>query len=93
MDSIKLTQITPQGLADLISDNIKTQLEELIIDANKQKDDDDLLTRSEACKFLSINSSTLWAWTNQKRVIAYGISNRRYYKRSELLESLKQVKK
>tara|TARA_R110000751_G_scaffold938_4_gene3839 strand:- start:14493 stop:14765 length:273 start_codon:yes stop_codon:yes gene_type:complete len=58
-----------------------------------QKDPEELLTRDEACKFLKINSSTLWTWTNKGIVTAYGISNRRYYKRSELLETLIKLNK
>lgn len=51
-----------------------------------------LLTRQEACDFLKIDSSTLWHWTNKGKVKAYGIANRRYYKKSELLECLKPLK-
>ena len=54
---------------------------------------EDLLTRDEACKFLKVNSSTLWAWTNKGRVKAYGISSRRYYKRTELIDALTPLKK
>ncbi|WP_116789901.1 helix-turn-helix domain-containing protein [Flavobacterium psychrotrophum] len=53
----------------------------------------DLLTREQACDLLKINSSTLWHWTNRGKVKAYGIANRRYYKKSELLECLKPLKK
>jgi len=56
-----------------------------------QPDAEDLLTRKEACKLLQIDSSTLWNWTNKGRVTAYGIANRRYYKRSELMKSLKPL--
>lgn len=51
------------------------------------------MTREETCQFLKIDSSTLWAWTNQQKVKAYGIGARRYYKRSELLECLTLLKK
>ena len=54
---------------------------------------EELLTREETCKFLKIDSSTLWHWTNRGKVRAYGMGARRYYKRSELLECLKLLKK
>lgn len=54
---------------------------------------DELLTREQTCQLLQIDSSTLWAWTNKGKVIAYGIANRRYYKKSELLASLIPLKK
>ena len=72
-----------------VKEQIK-KLEELI--GNKGVNDE-LLTRTQACKFLQIDSSTLWHWTNKGKVKAYGIANRRYYKRSELMESLTPLKK
>ncbi|WP_047416055.1 helix-turn-helix domain-containing protein [Cellulophaga sp. Hel_I_12] len=93
MDTVQFIQTTPQQLADLITDGVKIQLQELKKNLDSQNANDDLLTREEACKFLSINSSTLWAWSNKCKVKTYGIGNRRYYKRSELLECLKPVKK
>ncbi|RXG13982.1 helix-turn-helix protein [Leeuwenhoekiella aestuarii] len=72
--------------------------DEKLIDHIKQalsipNEPEELLTRDEACKFLKINSSTLWTWTNKGIVTAYGISNRRYYKRSELLQTLIKLNK
>lgn len=93
MDTVQFIQTTPQQLADLITEGVKIQLQELKKNLDSQQANDELLTREETCKFLSIDSSTLWAWTNKGKVKAYGIGNRRYYKRSELLESLKLLKK
>lgn len=93
MDTVQFIQTTPQQLADLITEGVKIQLQEFKKNLDSQQANDELLTREETCKFLSIDSSTLWAWTNKGKVKAYGIGNRRYYKRSELLESLKLLKK
>ncbi len=93
MSTIQFLQTTPQQLADLISEGVKSQLEALKKDLHTQQANDELLTRDQACTFLQINSSTLWTWTNKGKVKAYGISNRRYYKRSELIECLKELKK
>lgn len=54
--------------------------------------DEELLTREETYKLLKIDSSTLWAWTKKGKINAYGIANRRYYKRSEILECLVLLK-
>ena len=54
--------------------------------------DQELLTREEACMLLKVDSSTLWRWTNQGKIIAYGIGSKRFYKKEELLESLIQLK-
>ena len=86
-------QVTPEQLKSSILQGVKSQLDDFKKDLSTQQANDDLLTRVQACKFLQINSSTLWHWTNKGKVTAYGIANRRYYKRSELLESLTLLKK
>jgi hypothetical protein len=90
---IILQGTTPEKLVDLITENIKSQLDALKKDIGNQQAHDELLTRDQTCQFLQINSSTLWHWTNSKKVTAYGIANRRYYKRSELMDCLTQLKK
>lgn len=50
--------------------------------------DEELLTREETYKLLKIDSSTLWAWTKTGKINAYGIANRRYYRKSEILKCL-----
>lgn len=92
-NSIILQGTTPEKLVDLFSEKLKSQIEALKKDLTDQQANEELLTRDEACEFLKINSSTLWVWTNKQKVKAYGIGNRRYYKRSELLECLTLLKK
>jgi len=91
-ESILLQNVSPERLTELIEDGIKSQLKNLKKEISTH-DPNELLTRSETCKFLQIDSSTLWHWTNKGKVIAYGIGNRRYYKKSELLKSLIPLKK
>jgi len=93
MESLQFIQTTPKQLSELINEGVKTQLEQLKKELLNQEADDELLTRKEACKFLQIDSSTLWHWSNKGKVKAYGIANRRYYKRSELMKALKPLKK
>lgn len=89
-----LTQISPEDFADLIDARIEKRLENLEKKLYRKDANDELLTRDEACKFLQIDPSTLWAWQNRGKVKSYGISgNRRYYKRSELIEALTPLKK
>jgi len=92
MEILQFIQTTPEALAELISKGLKSQLE--IFGKNLQSSEEDvLLTRKEACDFLKIDSSTLWHWTNKGKVTAYGIANRRYYKKNELIDCLKPLKK
>lgn len=87
--NIQFIQTTPEQLVELINDGIKNQLDDFKRNFQRQ---DVLLTRTQACEFLQIDSSTLWHWTNKGKVIAYGIANRRYYKKEELIECLIPLK-
>jgi len=90
---MKIVQLTPEELTELFNVSLKTQFDNFKKDLSTEKANDDLLTRTEACDFLKIDSSTLWAWQNKGKVKGYAIVNRRYYKRSELLDCLIPVKK
>jgi len=91
-NSILLQNINTADLTKLIKDGVRTQLQDFKKEISTH-DPDELLTRTETCKYLQIDSSTLWHWTNKGRVIAYGIGNRRYYKKAELLKCLTPLKK
>ena len=91
-NSILVQNLSPDDLSKLIKDCVKSLLSDFKKELNTI-DPDELLTREETCKFLQIDSSTLWHWTNKKKVIAYGIGNRRYYKKTELINCLKPIKK
>lgn len=51
----------------------------------------ELLTRKQAAEFLHVNLSTLWLWTNAKKFPAYGLGNRVFYKKSEIIASLRPL--
>lgn len=91
-NSILLQNVSPEALTELIKEGVKSQLEDFKKSINTHNPDE-LLTREQTCDFLHIDSSTLWHWTNKGKVTAYGIGNRRYYKKAELLECLKPLKK
>jgi excisionase family DNA binding protein len=77
--------LSKKELEDLIEKSLKE-----VIKNNPQNipPDQELLTRDEACKLLKVDLSTLWRWTNQGKITAYGIGSRRFYKKEELLSSL-----
>ena len=97
VNSILLENLNTQTLKELIKDSVKELFKDNSLKSQLQElnthNPDELLTRTETCKFLQIDSSTLWHWTNKGKVKAYGIANRRYYKKAELLESLKPLNK
>lgn len=87
-----LVQVTPEALVKLINEGVKTQLEDFKKNLNIN-DPDILLTRAEACEFLKIEQTTLYHWIKAGKVPCYGISNRRFFKKSDLLNSLTLLKK
>ena len=92
-NSILLETLTVEQLQQLINASVRNGIQEFQSGIQSKDNSEELLTRDQTCEFLKIDSSTLWAWTNKKKVQAYGIGARRYYKRSELLECLTLLKK
>ena len=92
MHNLILTPISVDDLTEKIALKTLEFLEQKKATTNTHNPDE-LLTREQTCDYLQIDSSTLWHWTNKGKVIAYGIGNRRYYKKAELLECLKPLKK
>lgn len=93
MHNIVLSPISLDDFVSKVSNEVVRKIESQNKIQKRPHEGDDLLTRDEACEFLKIDSSTLWAWTNKGKVKAYGIGNRRYYKRSELIDALTPLKK
>lgn len=90
--SILVQNVSTEDLKDLIKESVKSQLDDFAKELQVHNPDE-LLTRDQTCEFLQIDSSTLYHWTNKGKVTAYGIGNRRYFKKAELLENLKPLKK
>lgn len=92
-NAILLETLTVDQLQQLIGTSVRNGIQEFQKQLQTKDNSEELLTRDETCQFLKIDSSTLWAWTNNGKVKAYGIGARRYYKRSELIECLTLLKK
>ena len=92
-NAILLESLTVEQLQQLIGTSVKNGIQELQKELQTKDNSEELMTREETCQFLKIDSSTLWAWTNNGKVKAYGIGARRYYKKSEIMECLTLLKK
>ena len=92
-NAILLESLTVEQLQQLIGTSVKNGIIELQKELQTKDNSEELMTREETCKFLKIDSSTLWAWTNNGKVKAYGIGARRYYKKTEIMECLTLLKK
>jgi excisionase family DNA binding protein len=51
----------------------------------------DLLTPEEVCKLLSCKRTSLWKHTKSGKLKSYGLGNRVYYKRDEVLFAVKPI--
>jgi hypothetical protein len=89
-NAIMLHNLTPADLEELITRVVKDQLQEFKRNVPTENPNE-LITRAEACTLLKINITTLWNWTKKGNIIAYGIGNRVYYKKGELMQSLIRI--
>lgn len=84
---IFLNGITIQELADALKPLLQPQKT-----ANEStQQDNELLTREEVCKLLSINKTTLWKHTKSGKLKSLGLGNRVYYKKCEVLQAVKHL--
>ena len=92
-NAILLQTLTVEQLQQLIGTSVRNGILELQKEIQTKDNSEELMTREETCQFLKVDSSTLWAWTNNGKVKAYGIGARRYYKKSEIMDCLTLLKK
>ena len=52
---------------------------------------EDLISRKEACKLLQISHVTLAAWSKKGCLPFYRLNRRVYFKKSEILNSMKRI--
>lgn len=90
-DSIIVHNLDVQQLKEIINTTVKNQLND-VFEALKREKNETLLTREETYRLLKIDSTTLWYWTRDGKLKCYAIGNRRYYKKSEVLECLNLLK-
>jgi len=84
-NQIFLNGITIEQLAEILKPMLAVNAQEQIQSGNP------LLTRDEVCELLSFNKTSLWKHTKSGRLKSYGIGNRVYYKRDEVLEAVKPI--
>ena len=85
---IEIEDITVEELTEIIADKLADKIETRIAMLISTQNDEELLTRTETAKILKVELTTLWSWTKKGKITAYGIGNRVYYKRGEIMKSL-----
>jgi|JI6StandDraft_1071083.scaffolds.fasta_scaffold19392_4 excisionase family DNA binding protein len=92
MEQIQFISTTPKDLVNLLNESVKSQLEDFKKDFSNQNPDE-LLTREQTASYLQIDLSTLHNWTTKGKIKCLAIGSRRYFKKSDILESLKPLNK
>ena len=89
-DIVQIENITIEELTEIISEKALQKLESLIKSIHV---DEELLTRAQTSELLKVNFTTLWKWTKAGKIHSYGLGNRVYYKRGELMKAVISLNK
>jgi hypothetical protein len=90
-ETTQLHNTTPDELVERITESFKAEVLELKKQYEYQEPDE-LLTRSEVSRLLKINISSVHNWAKKGVLKKHCIGGRVYYKRSEIIESLEELK-
>ena len=94
MQNIILFSLEPGELKKIVFDTLNEVLEKNVL-VKKESDEPEpekLLSIRETKDLLKISLPTLHQWKKTGKIPFYRISNRVYFKRSEILESLKKAR-
>lgn len=92
MQKVLLSPLNMEDLKAELSSAIVDQLTPILSQVNKPSPKIELLTRKEAAKLLGVSLPTLLDWTKTGKVQGYRIATRIRYKRTELENSLSQIR-
>lgn len=85
-NQILLNGITVEQLAEVLKSMLFLSCKQ-----EQTQSENPLLTREEVCKLLSFNKTSLWKHTKSGKLKSYGIGNRVYYKRDEVLNAVQPI--
>jgi predicted DNA-binding transcriptional regulator AlpA len=89
---VEIENISVDELVATTTDKVLDGLENRLEQLQQKKHQEQLLTRTETIQYLKVDSSTLWSWTKNRKLTAYKLGNRVYYKKNEIDESLVRIK-
>jgi excisionase family DNA binding protein len=88
MQNVILSQIPINELTEIISETIKKELQNL---SPENEPTTEFITRKQTAELLGISLVTLHDWTKKGIIKGYRINTRIRYKKSEVLEAVKQI--
>lgn len=86
MKQLNIIALNPDDFKKSLIQEIKNHLK-------SDSSSDELLTRQSTADLLKISLTTLWNWTKNNKVQSYGIGNKVYYKKNEIMDKLVQLNK
>jgi hypothetical protein len=92
MENVVLTNLTIGELQSLIDSSVSSAMEEKIaaLISNVREEEDQLMTKVEVAKLLQVTHGTVHNWKESGLIPYHKISNRIYYKKSEVLAAMKK---
>ncbi len=75
-------ETVPQGTIDSINAQLR-EFRDLFL--AQPKEQEDLITRKEACEMLNVTDVTIWTWAKQGKIPTYKVGAKVYLKRSEVM--------
>jgi len=87
MKKIEIEQVSMRELIEKIEEVIirNSKLQKKIIEVNNL----DILTRNEVAELLQVSKVTLHHWAKKKVLVPFSIGTRVYYKKKNILDSMK----
>ena len=92
MSSIQFIGTNPSDLISELKNSLIPELKAQLSAQFQPKEPTEYLTRSEVCKLLKIDMSSLHRWRKEGKIPSYSMGNRVYFKRSEVDAIINQNK-
>ena len=88
MQTIQITQLSPDQFEEAIRKAVRSQLDSIKSEITPALPKEEYLTRKQVADLFQIELSTLHNWCNKGKLKRYGIGNRVYFLRSEIETAL-----
>jgi excisionase family DNA binding protein len=92
-NQLLLTSITFDELKTVISESISTELQKFRPSTELDKSDQELIKIDDVAKMLNVSKVTIFNWKKSGKIPFYRIASQIFFKKSEVLDSLKKIEK
>lgn len=93
MENKIFTSLSAEELAKTIKDGIKEAFDQKHASTSKTKSEEDLLNIEEVQKIFRVSKVTIHKWKKAGLLPYYKVSRKLYFKKSEVIDSLKDKKR